>query len=96
MTEYDDTSVAKVNNFLKDLRQGCVFSRAKGCKEVFSFFSDSVEQVVIVSQTCDVVLAKRPSITFAAVKQIYGGEALLAKNRDNPRYIYISSSVRRE
>lgn len=41
----------------------------------------------LISQTCDIVLAKRPTLTVAPVTELDGQELLQAKKRDNPRFI---------
>lgn len=45
------------------------------------------EPRVLISQTCDIVLDKRPTLTFASVVSLDGDELALARKRDNPRYV---------
>lgn len=66
------------------LRQGHVFRDVD--------FGDGVKSYVIISQTCDVVLPKRPNIILAVVADLTDpAERAAAANRDNPRYLPLSS-----
>lgn len=46
----------------------------------------SIRGYAVVSQTCDVVLSKRPTVTFAPVRTLDESE-LRTATRDNPRYL---------
>jgi len=69
--------------FFKDVRQGHVFS-------VHGPEYDH-QQLVVVSQTCDIVLPKRPTVSLARVVKFEGSERAEAATRKNPRYVPLPS-----
>lgn len=48
------------------------------------------DRVVVISQTCDVVLGKRPTILVAALRELEHQDATEARRRDNPRYVELA------
>lgn len=77
MTNSDERSA----EFFRSVRQGHVFSVASARAEVGS------KQLVVVSQTCDVVLPKRPRISLALVVKLDGPECSQAATGINPRQV---------
>jgi len=77
-----------MQDFFGGVRQGQVL----GSPAIGRWFDD-LEPVptlaAVVSQTCDVVLDKRPTIAVAPVVALEGQQAALARNRDTPRYIHL-------
>lgn len=45
------------------------------------------QRYLVISQTCDVVLPQRPTITLAKVTQLQGNDLGHAKSRKTPRYV---------
>lgn len=68
------------NRFLQ-LRQGHLLTGTELGQE-----SDA-SSFVLVSQTCDIVLDKRPTVSFASVCELGDDELARARKRDNPRYV---------
>lgn len=69
------------SEFFKDVRQGHVLELNSGSDH------RNVSKFVVLSQTCDVVLSKRPSVTLARVIELTGGDRAQAATRTNPRYV---------
>jgi hypothetical protein len=67
--------------FFKNVRQGHVFTVKT---EVDG--SDS-ERFVVISQTCDIVLSKRPTVILARVVELAGSERANAATATNPRLV---------
>lgn len=78
----DDASDS-VASFFRKIRQGHVFSAAGPDGEP--------EQLVVLSQTCDVVLAKRPTVTFAKVVTVAASDQSAAMAGAMPRYVRLPS-----
>jgi hypothetical protein len=69
------------SEFFKDIRQGHVFS-------VAALAADRAqERFVVVSQTCDVVLPKRPTVSLAQVVELDGTKRAEAATGTNPRLV---------
>lgn len=77
------------NAYFSNVRQGHVFAYKADPEGWASAFPDNTEAVVVVSQTCDVVLAKRETVILGRVTTLAGDEARIARRRDNPRYVPI-------
>lgn len=72
--------------FLRDVRQGHVFVLPEASAGSGGLHSGA-RQVVVISQTCDVVLGKQPTIIVASVITLQGDRARQATRREMPRYI---------
>jgi hypothetical protein len=70
--------------YFRELRQGDLLDISRGQ------FDLKGDEAVVVSQTCDVVLPKRPTVLLAAVCELGDLEASIARRRDNPRYVEIA------
>jgi hypothetical protein len=70
-------------DFFKDVRQGHVFS-ADDPEKGHQLFA-------VISQTCDIVLPKRPTVSLARVVKFEGSERAEAATRKNPRYVPLPS-----
>lgn len=67
--------------FFKNVRQGHVFSVTTGIGRA------GPQQFVVISQTCDVVLPKRPTVSLARVVKLRGSERTQAATGTNPRLV---------
>lgn len=72
------------DEFFKNVRQGHVFTMET---DVASADSSDSEQFVVISQTCDVVLSKRPTVVLARVVELAGPERAQAATETNPRLV---------
>lgn len=82
---------AEVEAFFKKIRQGNVFTLADANPTVSLLFPTGTAQVAVVSQTCDAVLPKRPTIILAPVVTLSGDLAHQAAHRAVPQYIPVPS-----
>jgi hypothetical protein len=74
--------------FFKNVRQGHVFSvttEVGRCR--FRSGRAESQQLVIISQTCDIVLPKRPTVNLARVVELDGSERAQAATETNPRLV---------
>jgi hypothetical protein len=74
--------------FFKNVRQGHVFSvttEVGRCR--FRSGRAESQQLVIISQTCDIVLPKRPTVNLARVVELDGSERAQAATGTNPRLV---------
>lgn len=87
MTQAPLTVGAAGAEYFRGLRQGSVIGRADMNAAAFSLFGDVCGEAAVVSQTCDVVLPKRPTVLLAPVVELRGDDLQFARRRDNPRYV---------
>lgn len=80
---------ADVEAFFSKLSQGMVIERSDSVSNVFSLFPPETTSIVIVSQTCDVVLPTRPSVILAPIVTLSGTLARQAASREMPRYVQV-------
>lgn len=73
--------IGRSSEFFKDVRQGHVFSVASKDTE------GGQERLIVISQTCDVVLPKRPTVTVARVAELDGTDQAQAATGTNPRLV---------
>ena len=78
-----ETSGTGLEDYFLEVRQGDVFELSTAID------STNTDKVAIISQTCDIVLAKRPTVIVAAVCTLGETDAEVARRRDNPRYVEI-------
>lgn len=74
--------------FFKSVRQGHVFSvttEVGRCR--FRSGRAKSQQLVVISQTCDIVLPKRPTVNLARVVELDGSERAQAATETNPRLV---------
>lgn len=74
--------------FLRDVRQGHVFVLPEASAGSGGLHNETA-QAVVISQTCDVVLGKQPTIIVASVITLTGDHARQASRREMPRYIHL-------
>jgi hypothetical protein len=82
---------APMDEYFERLSQGQVFPRL--ASEILGLFPKSTRRLVIVSQTCDVVLPKIPTIALAPVVVLEGELAAQAVGRDRPRYVPLGNGI---
>jgi hypothetical protein len=82
-------TVTEMEAFFREVRQGHVCACPTNSPELFSCFPPGTTQAVVVSQTCDVVLPKRPTVALAPVVELTGDVAQQATRRENPRYVHL-------
>lgn len=75
--------------YFRTLGQGSILHRDATNAVAFDVFGEECEVVAVVSQTCDVVLTKRPTILLAPVVELFGDDHRKARRRDNPRYVHL-------
>lgn len=75
--------------YFRTIGQGSILHRGSANAEALDIFGEECEVVAVVSQTCDVVLAKRPTILLAPVVELSGDDHRAARRRDNPRYVHL-------
>lgn len=75
--------------FFERLRQGDVVALPAGCSSALSAVPDGTTHCVVVSQTCDVVLPKRPTVILAPAVTLAGDESRLAARRELPRFVHV-------
>jgi hypothetical protein len=74
--------------FFKNIRQGHVFSittEVGRCR--FRSARAESQQLVVISQTCDIVLPKRPTVNLARVVELDGSKRAQAATGTNPRLV---------
>jgi hypothetical protein len=74
--------------FFKNVRQGHVFSvttEVGRCR--FRSGRAEPQQLVVISQTCDIILPKRPTVNLARVVELDGSERAQAATETNPRLV---------
>jgi hypothetical protein len=81
VSDQDDST----ESFFEAVRQGHVFVVPS------SSIADASSQLVAISQTCDIVLRKRPTIVLADVVELDGAERSEAAKGANPRYVPLPS-----
>jgi hypothetical protein len=82
----EDMTSEDQNWYFAQLRQGDIFN-VEQPDGTDGLFPDGTESAVIVSQTCDIVQPKRPTVTLAAVAQPPENQARTALRGDNPRFV---------
>lgn len=75
--------------YFRALRQGSVLHRSAVNAQAFAILGTDCEVVAVVSQTCDVVLPKRPTALLAPVVELQDEELRVARRRDNPRFVHL-------
>lgn len=71
----------RLSEFFKDVRQGHVFTVSDDDT------ADASQNFVVISQTCDVVLSKRPTVSVARVIELDGSDRMQAATGTNPRLV---------
>jgi hypothetical protein len=66
-------------SFFKPVRQGFIFDVPDS--------GDGAQSLAVISQTCDVVLQKRPTLTFCKVATLEGDDLRQAQTGAIPRYV---------
>lgn len=69
------------DEFFKSIRQGHVFTVGPQTD------GSASEMFVVISQTCDIVLSKRPTVVLARVVELTGAERSQAATETNPRLV---------
>ncbi|WP_068396846.1 hypothetical protein [Kribbia dieselivorans] len=86
------TQVAPANEielYFQSLQQGSVLHRSVENAHAFAALGNDSSEAAVVSQTCDVVLPKRPTALLAPVVELHGEELRIARRRDNPRFVHL-------
>lgn len=87
MTEANPDAASEA--YFRTLGQGSLILRDATNTKALNVFGEECEVFAVVSQTCDVVLAKRPTILLAPVVELSGDDDRSARRRDNPRYVHL-------
>lgn len=87
------TQVAPANEselYFQSLQQGSVLHRSEDNARAFTLLGEDCHAAAVVSQTCDVVLPKRPTVLLAPVVELHDEELRRARRRDNPRFVQLA------
>jgi len=77
--------------YFRTVSQGSVLTCPAARSDVLAVFPPDTTRIVVVSQTCDVVLPadRRPTVHLAPVVNLVDGIAAQAKSGDMPRYVHL-------
>ncbi|UQB16773.1 hypothetical protein LIX22_000487 [Clavibacter nebraskensis] len=87
MTDSHIEQTSEADTFFAALRQADIF------ENVGNLFPTDEAHVIVISQTCDVVLPKRPMMSFAALVTLDEAASEAARRPDNPRYLHIAANT---
>lgn len=80
----DEERARQLGEYFLPVRQGDIFDVATG--------DQAGSRFVVISQTCDVVLPKRPTITVARLVEPTGADLSVAASGDTPRYVALPAA----
>ena len=76
--------------FFSEVRQGHVFELRTALRGAGGVLPASTTHVAVVSQSCDVIQPKRPTVTVAVVASLEGDLRRQAANQEVPRYVHLA------